>query len=181
MAGSEDEHRADGDSRRTLQEKENFCRNRHGGGSIRFFTSERTKVIDRTLEEEPSRRLVSIDGKEIIPGRAALLSVSDGVVTVEEEVLVLDEGIELLIGEDILKKPGTRMKIGARPKIFIAEMLIGALADEENEKSVNLVMQKVYIPARSMKIVATRPEESTRFGAYALVEPPEGLMIANGI
>lgn len=109
------------------------------------------------------------------------MSVSDGVVTVEEEVLVLDEGIELLIGEDILKKPGTRMKIGARPKIFIAEMLIGALADEENEKSVNLVMQKVYIPARSMKIVATRPEESTRFGAYALVEPPEGLMIANGI
>ncbi|KZS16022.1 Uncharacterized protein APZ42_018307 [Daphnia magna] len=66
-----------------------------------------------------ANRLVSVDGKEIQLGGAAMLSVSDERMTVEGEALVLDGDIDLLLGKDMLEKLGTRMKIGALPEIFI--------------------------------------------------------------
>jgi hypothetical protein len=84
-----------------------------------------------------------VDGKEIIPGGAARLVILDGETRVEGEALVLDGDIDLLLGEDLLEKLGTRLKIGALPEIFIGEMPIGAIAEERPESVPKLRMQTV--------------------------------------
>jgi hypothetical protein len=113
-------------------------------------------------------RLVSIDGKKIGTGGAAWLSVSDGVTKVEREVLILDNNIELLLRGDFLERLGTRMKIGALPKIFIGKIPIGAVRNEEIKNRKRVVLREaVWIPGRWMKVVATEPldlEESRNGG-----------------
>jgi hypothetical protein len=92
-------------------------------------------------------------------------------------VLILDGDTELLIGEDFLKRLGTRMKIGALPEIFIGEMLFGAARNEEIKNRKRVVLREaVWIPGRTMKFVATEPLylEDSRNGA--MIEPSETLM-----
>ena len=126
-------------------------------------------------------RLVAVDGKEITPRGAARMSISDGESRVEREVLVLEGDIDLLLGKDILTKFGTRMKIGALPEIFIGKMPVG-VTTERVEEERKLVMQRgVWIPARTMKIVAIRPLELAGPEEYALVEPSEALMASKKI
>ena len=127
-------------------------------------------------------RLVAVDGKEITPRGAARMSISDGESRVEGEVLVLEGDIDLLLGKDILVKFGTRMKIGALPEIFIGEMPVGVTTERVEEEETKLVMQRgVWIPARTMKIVAIKPLELAGPEEYALVEPSEALMASKKI
>jgi len=78
--------------------------------------------------------------------------VSDGVTRVEGEVLILDGDIELLLGEDFLKKLGTRMKIGALPEIVIGEMPIGAVRNEEMKSRKRVVLREaVWLPGKAME------------------------------
>ncbi|KAK4006355.1 hypothetical protein OUZ56_011509 [Daphnia magna] len=119
---------------------------------------------------------ISVDGKEIQPGGVAMLSVSDGRMTVEGEALVLDGDIDLLLGKDMLEKLGTRMKIGALPEIFIGDIAIGALVEEMTEEAPKLVVQNgCWVPPRSRKVVATQPLDLKGFGEGALVEPSQAL------
>ena len=86
----------------------------------------------------------------------------------EGEVLILDNNIELLLRGDFLERLGTRMKIGALPKIFIGEIPIGAVRNEEIKNRKRVVLREaVWIPGRWMKVVATEPldlEESRNGG-----------------
>jgi hypothetical protein len=110
------------------------------------------------------------------------MSISDGESRVEGEVLVLEGDIDLLLGKDILAKFGTRMKIGALPEIFIGEMPVGVTTERVEEEETKLVMQRgVWIPARTMKIVAIRPLELAGPEEYALVEPSGALMASKKI
>jgi hypothetical protein len=127
-------------------------------------------------------RLVAVDGKEITPCWAAWMSISDGETRVEGEVQVLEGYIDLLLGKDILEKFGTRMKIGALPEIFIGEMPVGATTERVEEEETKLIMQRgVWIPARTMKIVAIRPLELAGPEEYALVEPSEVLITSKKV
>jgi len=74
------------------------------------------------------------------------------------------------------------MKIGALPEIFIEEMSVGATTERVEEEETKLVMQRgVWIPARTMKIVAIRPLELAGPEEYALVEPSEALMTSKKV
>ena len=56
------------------------------------------------------------------------------------------------------------------------------LQRREWKKETKLVMQRgVWIPARRMKIVATRPLEMAGQEEYALVEPSEALMTSKKV
>ncbi|KZR95621.1 Uncharacterized protein APZ42_010548, partial [Daphnia magna] len=73
-------------------------------------------------------------------------------------------------------KLGTRMKIGALPKIFIGDTAMGAPVEEMTEEAPNLVVQNgCWIPPRSRKVVATQPLDLNGFGEGALVEPSQAL------
>ena len=52
---------------------------------------------------------------------------SDGVTRVKGEVLILDRDIERLMGEDFLKRQGTKKMISALPEIIIGKMSIGGV------------------------------------------------------
>jgi hypothetical protein len=122
-------------------------------------------------------RLLAIDGKEITPSGAAWLSVSDGVTRVEGEVLILDGAIELMLGEDFLKKLGTIMKIGALPEIVIGEMPIGAVRNEEMKSRKRVALREaVWVPGRTMKVVATEPLDLEKSRNSVMIEPAETLM-----
>jgi len=96
---------------------------------------------------------------------------------VEGEVLILDGDIELLLGEDFLKKLGTRMKIGALPEIVIGEMPIGAVRNEEMKSRKRVVLREaVWVPGRTMKVVPTEPLDLEGSGNSAMIEPSETLM-----
>ncbi len=49
---------------------------------------------------------------------------------------MLNVDIDLLLGKDLLEKLGTRLKIGALAEIFIGEMPIGAIADEDSPEAM---------------------------------------------
>ena len=102
---------------------------------------------------------------------------SDGVTKVEGEVLILDGDIELLLVEDFLKWLGTRIKIGALPEIFIGEMLFGAMKNEKIKNRKRVVLrEEVWIPGRTMKVVATQPRDLEDSRNGAMIEPSETLM-----
>ncbi len=91
----------------------------------------------------------------------------------EGEVLILDNNIELLLRGDFLERLGTRMKIGALPKIFIGEIPIGAVRNEEIKNRKRVVLREaVWIPGRLMKVVATEPLdlEESRTAGRAVVD-----------
>ncbi|KZS10243.1 Uncharacterized protein APZ42_025350 [Daphnia magna] len=146
------------------------------GAGVSVCSSKLVRELGITVTPWRANRLVSVGGKEIQPGGAAMLSVSDGRMTVEGEALVLDGDIDLLLGKDMLEKLGRRMKIGALPEIFIGDIAIGALMEEMMEEAPKLVVQKgCWVPPRSRKVVATQPLDSKGFGKYALVEPSQAL------
>jgi hypothetical protein len=67
-------------------------------------------------------------------------------------------------------------------EIFIGEMPVGVTTERVEEEETKLVMQRgVWIPARTMKIVAIRPLELAGPEEYALVEPSEALMASKKI
>lgn len=81
-----------------------------------------------------------------------------------------------------MEKFRTQMKIGALPEIFIGEMPVGATTERVEEEETTLVMQRGFrIPARIMKIVATRSLELAGLEQYALVEPSEALMTSKKV
>ena len=101
---------------------------------------------------------------------------------VEGEVLILDGDIELLLGEDFLKKLGTRMKIGALPEIVIGEMPIGAVRDEEMKSRKRVVLREaVWLPGKAMAVVATEPLDLEESQNSVTSEPSETLIKTKGV
>ncbi|KAK4006332.1 hypothetical protein OUZ56_011486 [Daphnia magna] len=128
-------------------------------GVVVFVCSPKlVKTLGITVTPRRANHLVSIGGKKIQLGGAAMLLVSDGKMSVEGEALLLGGDINLLLGKDILEKQATRMKNGALPEIFIGDIAIGALVEEATEEAPKLVIQQgCWVPPRSMKMVASRP------------------------
>ncbi|KZS08169.1 Uncharacterized protein APZ42_027968 [Daphnia magna] len=139
------------------------------GAVVSVCSHKLVRELGITVTPWRANRLVSVDGKEIQPGGAAMLLVSDRRITVEGECLVLEDDIDLLLGKDMLEKLGMRMKIGVLKEIFIGDIAIGALVEEMMEGAPKLVVQKgCWVPPRSMKVVATQPLELKGFGECAL-------------
>ncbi|KZS02548.1 Uncharacterized protein APZ42_000373, partial [Daphnia magna] len=55
------------------------------GAGVSVCSPKVVRELRKTVTPWPANRLVSVDGKEIQPGGAAMLSVSDGTMTVEGE------------------------------------------------------------------------------------------------
>jgi hypothetical protein len=96
------------------------------GAEVSVCSPKLVEELKLTVRPWRANDLVSVEGKEICPGGAAQLVISNGEIRVEGEALVLDGDIDLLLGKDLLGKLGTRLKIGALPEIFIGERPIGA-------------------------------------------------------
>ncbi|KAK4013985.1 hypothetical protein OUZ56_026533 [Daphnia magna] len=113
------------------------------------------KELETTVTPWCTNRLGAVDGKEIQPGGAAMLSVSDGRMSVVGKALVLDGDIELIL---------TSVQ-GHFRKIWNADEDWGATRNlhwrhrhqSPGEKAPKLVIQQeCWVPPRSMKVVATR-------------------------
>ncbi|KAK4013190.1 hypothetical protein OUZ56_025424 [Daphnia magna] len=105
-----------------------------------------------------ANQLVAIYGKEIKPGGAATLEVSDGETNVKGEVLVLEGDIDLLLEKDFLEKLGTRMKIGSLPEFFNGNLPIGTLVEEKREERAKLLLELGQgIPVQTMVVVGIKP------------------------
>jgi predicted aspartyl protease len=147
------------------------------GAGVSVCSSKLAEELKLVMTPWRKNRLVAIDGKEITPGGAAWLSVSDGVTRVEGEVLILDGDIELLLGEDFLKKLGTRMKIGTLPEIVIDELPIGAVRNEERKSRKRAVLREaVWLPGKAMEVMTTEPLDLEEGRNSVMVEPSEPLM-----
>jgi hypothetical protein len=96
------------------------------GAMVSVCSHKLVEELKLQVTVEKGNRFVTVDGKEFTPCGSAGLSVSDGETRLEGDALVLEGDIDLLLGKDILEKLGTRIKIGALPEIFIAEMPVGA-------------------------------------------------------
>lgn len=106
---------------------------------------------------------MAVDGKEIKPGRPATLEVFDGETSVKGEVLVLEGDIDLLLGNEILEKMGTWIKIGSLPEFFISDLPIGTLVEGKREERVKLMLELgQWIPARTMVVVGIKPLDMGR-------------------
>jgi len=95
------------------------------GTAVSVCSPKLVEELKLSVRPWTANRLVLVGGKDIIPGGAAQLVISDGETRVERETLLLDGDKDLLLAKDLFKKLGTRMKIGALPEIFIGEMPIG--------------------------------------------------------
>ena len=91
------------------------------GAVVSVCSPKLVRELNLSVTPWRSNRLVSVYGKEITPGGAAWISISDGESKLEGEALVLEGDIDLLLRKDLLGKLGTRMKIGALPEILIGE------------------------------------------------------------
>ncbi|KZS06561.1 Uncharacterized protein APZ42_029944 [Daphnia magna] len=130
------------------------------GAIVSVCSPKLVKELRITVAPWCENRLVSVDGKEIQPGGAAMLSISDGRINVEGEPLMLDSDIDLFLGKYIFEKFETWMKIGVLAEILIGDIGIEALVDE--------------VTPKVRRVETSNP---ARFVGFALVEPSQALQM----
>ncbi|KAK4030864.1 hypothetical protein OUZ56_024251 [Daphnia magna] len=130
------------------------------GAIVSVCSPKLVKELRITVAPWCENRLVSVDGKKIQPGGAAMLSISDGRINVEGEPLMLDSDIDLFLGKYIFEKFETWMKIGVLAEILIGDIGIEALVDE--------------VTPKVRRVETSNP---ARFVGFALVEPSQALQM----
>ncbi len=107
---------------------------------------------------------------------------------VTAEILVLEmSGIELLLGNDVLKK-FKRLKIEygeGKPRLWLGDLPVGLLTEEQGATRKKIVVSKGRrIPPRSIAVVAVQQTEAVQpgqEGASWMIKPERKLLEAKGL
>nr|CAH0111997.1 unnamed protein product [Daphnia galeata] len=132
--------------------------------------------------------IVMVNGQKTPPMGKVSVEVKIGAAKVTAEILVLEmSGIELLLGNDVLKK-FKRLEIEygeGKPRLRFGDLPVGLLTEEQGATRKKIVVSKGRrIPPRSMAAVAVQQTEAVQpgqEGASWMIEPERKLLEAKGL
>jgi hypothetical protein len=132
--------------------------------------------------------IVMVNGQKTPPMGKVTAEVKIGAAKVTTEILVLEmSGIELLLGNDVLKK-FKRLEIEygeGKPRLRFGDLPMGLLTEEQGATRKKIVVSKGRrIPPRSMAEVAVQQTEAVQpgqEGASWMIERERKLLEAKGL